>query len=183
MLQTKAKCRALAKEAARLGICAPWLERLRGGDLSDKELCRMFADGICFCLNHNFPSRAFIRGQIDPKERRQAGIYIDEGLDVAGRRRVVALGRSTGVVRLSGRDVAAVYCSDDSEITITAAGDSFFIVDILCSARVAVRLSGRAGGVVNIYTGGSLTDATNTGTGRLKISEKGRPNYIKTATE
>lgn len=165
--------RKLASMAKKFGICEDWYLELKNEKNTDRIL-DMYLRGIDFCLANNFPSNEFIRdnfkGKINDK-----GIYLDSVLIAKDQPKVVILGSCLGRVETKDFDVCEVFIKDNSEIVITASGNSFVMVDVFDNAKLTVYSKENANVCVNLYGGNIIQNAQ--GKGKIKVIRKNKTTY------
>lgn len=163
----------LAKQAKKKGICQDWYNDLR--TTQDKEkLLDLYIRGIDFCLSNDYPSNEYIRSNFVGIMGRH-GIHLDENISIASERRVIALGKCYGNVETNNYDTCEVFVKHDSEIVVTANGNSFVMVDVFDNGRLSVTAHGNAKVCVNHY-GGEIVYSKYENA-QIKIREKNQKTY------
>lgn len=166
--------RKLARDAKNKGICEEWHEKLRSTK-DIKLLADMYFKGIDFCLSNEFPSNEFIKNNFKGKIE-QYGIFLDEkNISLENKRKFVALGSCTGIVKYNGFSVSELFVKHDSVIEILSSGNSFVVIDVFDSAKINVESSGTSRVCINRY--GGIVNVKETEDSKIKIIEKNKPTY------
>lgn len=164
----------LAKQAKKNGICEDWYLELKNEKNIDKML-EMYVKGIDFCLSNDFPSNHFIAKNFKGKMEKH-GIHLDEFLNIVSEPKVVALGKCFGSIEANNYDVCEVFIKNDSEIIITATGNSFVMIDVFDNSKLTVYAKDNAKVCVNRY-GGNVEFVRHHETSQVKIIEKNKKTY------
>lgn len=163
----------LAKEAKKNGICTEWYYQLR--TLEDKEkLIEMYLKGIDFCLLHDYPSNDFIRVNFKGIMEKY-GVHLDEEININNERKVVALGKCSGIVKVDQYTISEVFLKHDSELNISAEGQSFIMIDMFDNTKLRVDTYDNAKVCINRY-GGEI-EFHSLGNSVVKVKEKNKKTY------
>lgn len=163
----------LAKQAKINGICEDWYLILKNEKDID-SLLDMYIKGIDFCLSNDYPSNDFIRKNFKGKMEAH-GIHLDEVIDIVNERKVIALGKTMGTVEITDYEVSEIFVKNNSELTITASGNSFVMVDIFDDSKVTVSASDDSKVVINRYGGKVFQDSKDDSC--IKLIEKNKKTY------
>lgn len=163
----------LAARARKKGICQEWHDELMS--LKDKDaMCEMYLRGIDFCISNNYPGNDFIRSHFKGIMERH-GVFLDDAVKVKNKPKCVCLGACSGCFEVDGFNTCEVFVKDGSEITITAKGNAFVVVDVFDNAKIIIHAHDRAKVCVNRY-GGTVQHCTNDDS-TIKIHEKNKKTY------
>lgn len=139
----------LAEMAKSHSICDPGLQRILSSN--DKEsLLEYYLEGIDFCLEHNFPSKDYLKANGDDLLARY-GIFIDEAVQLTNQSICVLLGTCRASIELTEYSVSRMYIKHESEAVISLTGNSFAIIDIFDGSKLNIDASGNSKAVVNVY--------------------------------
>jgi hypothetical protein len=163
----------LAKQAKIKGICQEWYLILKNEKDID-SLLDMYIKGLDFCLSNNYPSNDYISKNFKGKMESH-GIHLNEFLDIVNERKVIALGKTTGTVKIKDYEVSEIFVKNNSELTIMASGNSFVMIDIFDDSKVIVFASDDAKVVIMKYGGRVLQDSKDDSC--IKIIEKNKTTY------
>lgn len=134
--------RRIAIDAKKKGICKAWYDELKTFGNNVPMLAEMYLKGLDFCMRNNFPDNEFIRRNL--KGAIEAfGIHLDETIDIINPEKVVALGSTTGVVKLTDYGIAQITTNDNADITVTATDNSIVFIDAWGKSKVRVQASKR----------------------------------------
>lgn len=165
--------RMLKAQAVGLGLCKEWTEGW--GMPGQQELIDKFLHGIDFCIQHNWPSVEFIKGNFDKSVLHKNKIFAEECVHLRNESGMVVLnGKCTGMVLAGGLTVCDLYVRHDSDVTVDCNGLSKVFVNVYDRARVRVKQSG--GASVYVYLHGD--DCVAETDGDVMIREK---EYKKTS--
>jgi len=142
---------------------------------SAEELLEMYVSpkGIEFCLANNFPSNEdLVRLGGDTLNAR--GIYIDQSVKLADRPFLVLLGKSHATIRNSGYSVNQLFVKHGSSAWLTAADQSFTLIDCFDQSELHISTEGNARVSVNVY---GKAKVVTSGTGAVKIVHKLKDTY------
>lgn len=157
----------LAAEAKAKGICREWYEFILNA--TDKQrLLTLFVKGSDFCLLNDFPSPE-LRAEFNDT-RREYGIFINDRVAVKSLRNIFAFGTTAGSAEYANFDIGQIYARQDTEITITATGNAYVVVDVADRAKVDIQASGKAR--VSIFLHGGSYTASESGAAQIKIIDK-----------
>lgn len=163
----------LAIAAKKKGICKEWFNSMKV--LEDKDaLIEMYVKGIDFCLANDFPSNDYIRTNFTGKMEAY-GVHLDESLNTANDRRVVALGRCLGRIEVNGFSVSEIFVKHESDLLIVAKGNSFVMIDMFDNSKLHVIASADAKVCVNHYGGDLKTESCEDAI--IKVIEKNKKSY------
>lgn len=163
----------LAKMAKKHGICENWYMTLKNENDIDKML-EMYVKGIDFCLSNDYPSNDFIHDNFKGKMEKH-GIHLDEVLDIESKPTIIALGKCKGMITSNLFDVCQIFAKHESELIITAHGNSFVMIDIFDNAKVTIFAYDNAKVCINRY-GGKVTQSKNENS-IIKVIEKNQKTY------
>jgi len=166
----------LAKQALAAGAkkdCSIY-QKLQAAE-SRSDLVQIYLDGIDFCLSNEFPANDFIRKHFTGAME-QYNIYLDEFAALINPKQVVALGKTSGTVKVDEYNVSQVYVKHNSKLKIKATDHSFVMIDIFDDTSIEVEASGDAKVCVNRY-GNSAVVFDEKDNARVKIIEKNKRTY------
>ena len=170
----KSIVQALTKEADQNGICDEWkidLSRIRTVD----GLCKMYLDGIDFCLSNEYPSVEFLRENFAGMTEKH-GIFVDKKCKVEGYKKIVLLGDSDANIAVSGYQVVQVFVKHQSKLSLKATDNTFAIVDMFDNSQLDIELSGNSK-VCIMHYGGVITRTLRCDDAMLKIENKNKKTY------
>lgn len=163
----------LAARARKKGICQEWHDELMS--LKDKDaMCEMYLRGIDFCISNNYPGNDFVRSHFKGVMEKH-GVFLDDTVKVENKPKCVCLGACSGCIDADGFNACEVFVKDSSEITITAKGNAFVMVDVFDNAKVIIHAHDQAKMCVNRY-GGAVQHCANDDS-IIKIHEKNKKTY------
>lgn len=164
----------LALIAKRKGICQEWFNQMKTLDNKEK-LLEMYVRGIDFCLSNDFPTNDYIREHF-VGTMEEYGVHLDESLNTANDRRVVALGRCLGRVEINNFGVSEIFVKHESDLVVIAKGNSFVMIDMFDNSKLHVIASADSKVCVNRYGGGTLkTESSERAV--IKVIEKHKNTY------
>lgn len=164
----------LAKQAAGYGICKEWHKDLLS--LKDKKaMVEMYLRGIDFCLSNDYPSNDFIRKNFGDIIA-QYNIYVDGFVMAANPEQLVALGSTTGNVRVNDFGVSRIYVKHNSKLKIKAEDNAFVMIDVFDNSSVEVEASESAKVCINRY-GDSKVLYNSKGVATIKVVDKHKKTY------
>lgn len=164
----------LALIAKRKGICQEWFNQMKTLDNKEK-LLEMYVRGIDFCLSNDFPTNDYIREHF-VGTMEEYGVHLDESLNTANDRRVVALGRCLGRVEINNFGVSEIFVKHESRLVVIAKGNSFVMIDMFDNSKLHVIASADSKVCVNRYGGGTLkTESSERAV--IKVIEKHKNTY------
>ena len=165
----------LAKEAKKKGICKEWHGELRKLGDNKRAMLQMYIKGIDFCLMNDFPSNDYIRANFKGVME-DFGVFLDDpNLNITNFPKCVALGKTSGMVAVTGFQVCEVFTKHQSNITIEARDNAFIVVDVFDESTVIVHAHDRAKVCLNRY-GGTINSESEDGA-VVKIIEKHKKTY------
>lgn len=164
----------LAKQAKVKGICEEWYFDLKNEKDVDRML-DMYIRGIDFCLSNDYPTNDYIRANFVGRMEHK-GIHLDERLNVVNDKTVVCLGSCFGTIETHEFTVSQVFVKHNSEVIISAHGNSFIMVDMFDNSKVTIYAYDDAKVCLNHY-GGDLTISSKEGNSVVKIIEKHKQTY------
>lgn len=171
--------RHIIREAQNNGICAAWLQDMKGTD-DTRQLFDMYIRGIDFCLQHEYPDMDTMRRY--QAAAQAAGIFVDcDGMRTSNPARTVCLGETVGLIKYDGHHAGAVYIKHGSSVTLVATGNSFVMVDIFDNASLLAEAWDDAQICVNLYQedgteGPKLIDRAHD-KARIKVINKHKKSY------
>lgn len=133
------------------GLCRLYQAKLRDG-LSVKELADLYKEGIDFCINNDFPTLDFLRGNYRGKCE-QYGVFVDDETGELDNPDVVVLnGRCKVFAKYNGFTVARLYARHTSEGAVSIGGNANVTIDLFDRANLIVAVAGSDAQVsVNVY--------------------------------
>lgn len=163
----------LANLAKKKGICKEWYNSMKG--LDDKDsLIEMYVKGIDFCLANDFPSNDYIRANFAGKMEAY-GVHLDELLNTANDRRVIALGNCRGRIEINAFGVSEVFLKHESDLVVVAKDHSFVMIDMFDNSRLHVIASADAKVCVNHYGGDLITEKNDDAL--VRVIQKNKKTY------
>lgn len=153
--------RVLRDRAVEHGLCEKWRDEWDDGT-TVSELIGKYVRGIDFCIAHDYPSVPFIRENFSDKVLRGNGIFVDAEFRADNLPTTVAIGKSSGRVRVIGRKSANVYVRHSSKATIRAMRGARVFVEVYDDANVTVTADAESKAFVyrhggSVETGGDVT--------------------------
>lgn len=106
----------LRDKAKSLGLCALWTKNWRR-DKSVDDLIEMYIKGYDFCIEHDYPSVDFIKGNFDRDILHKHGVWVDEEV-IKTKDMMIINGNCYGKLVFDNFDVATVFIRHESKITI-----------------------------------------------------------------
>lgn len=165
----------LAKEAKKKGICKEWHGELKKLGDNKRAMLQMYIKGIDFCLMNDFPSNDYIRANFKGVME-DFGVFLDDpNLNITNFPKCVALGKTSGMVAITGFNVCEVFAKHHSSISIEAEDNAFIVVDVFDDAVLTVHARGRAKVCVNRY--GGVVNAKSEDGAMVKVVEKHQKTY------
>jgi hypothetical protein len=165
----------LAKQAKIKGICQEWYKDLKSvKDIG--KLIEMYLKGIDFCLSNEFPSNEFIRENFEGKME-DYGIYLDKQISATNERKIVALGSCIGRIEVNEYAVSELFIKHNSDLILSATGNSFVMVDIFDNAKLKVFALDDAKVCINRYGGTVEITSVSEGKSVVKVIEKNQKTY------
>jgi hypothetical protein len=141
----------LYNQAVNLGLCEDWKRDWSGDNI--ESLCKMFKDGIHFCIEKNYPDIDFMVQKFRGKTER-FGVYISEMFSFDADQLIYVLnGNCKGKVINSEYFVTKIYVRHNSDVTLIAKGNSITYVDMYDNSKLNISIHGSAKVVVNKYGG------------------------------
>lgn len=100
----------------------------------------LFKKGMDFCIEHDFPSMDFINENFSPQELHDNGIWVNESLDnkTLSNGIYIALGDTTGTVRIGRWCAVTIYLRHESKLNIVAEEFSRVFVRLYDSAESVI---------------------------------------------
>jgi len=135
----------LAEMAKSHGICDTGLQRILSSN-DEESLLEYYIEGIDFCLEHDFPSKANGAALLA-----RYGIFIDQTVRLTNQSICVFLGACRASIELTEYSVSRMYIKHKSEPAITLTGNSFAIIDIFDGSKLNINASGNSKAVVDVY--------------------------------
>lgn len=163
----------LAKQARRKGICDEWYGNLKG-TTDTAALLDLYLRGIDFCMATNYPSNDYIRANFTGKIE-SYGVHLDELLSERSPKKIIALGKCTGVITAEGYAVTEVYLKDETALSIAAEGHSFVMIDMYGNTDLTVYAREDSKVCVNHFSGNLIVHKE--GNAIVKIKEKTIKTY------
>ena len=125
----------LKSQAIALGLCNQWQKEWKG-DWNTATLADRMYKGIDFCLQHHWPTNAFLKKNFSLEELRTNNIYIDDKRSVLNPKHSLILGKSEVKIRFNGAYAGNIYIRDKSVVELTAKTRSFVIVHLFDEASI-----------------------------------------------
>ncbi|MDM8174798.1 hypothetical protein QT327_10595 [Olivibacter sp. 47] len=169
-METK-KLALIAKEN---GICSTGLKRILSSKTKE-ELIQYYIEGLDFCLEHDFPSKDYLRlngGTLLAKY----GIHVDEKRTLINRARSILLGTCDASISHDGFSVSDIFIKHESNAKVFCSADSFVRIDCFDTVNVRIHASGNAKIVVNVY-GSAKVAYEKKEKAQIKIINKGKETY------
>jgi len=134
------------------------------------DLVQIYLDGIDFCLSNGFSIKDHVRKHFT-ETMEQHNVYLDGFITLINPKQVVALGETSGTVKVDEYNVCQAYIKHSSKLKIKAVDHSFVMIDVFDDAGVEVEASGDAKVCVNRY-GNSVVIFGEKDNARVKVVEK-----------
>lgn len=164
----------LAEIARNRGICKEGFERI-ASSVSIEELLNYYIEGIDFCLEHDFPSKEYLKKH-GGEQLSTHGIYVDRNSDLVNPKLGVFLGRTVSTIDYSGYQVSELFVKDVGFLTVSAKDNAFVVIDAFDDANVNVKVSGFSKVLVNVY-GNATVSVSETEAGVIKVVRKNKGGY------
>lgn len=163
----------LAKAAKQAGICDEWYGKIKAG-VNNRQLADLYISGLKFCLERNYPDKEIIKEHFGDIAH-DYGVYVDEWIELANVKKVVALGDSSGNIVCDKFNVGDIYVANDSELNIRLKDHSITRIDIYDDAVVNIDISDEARVWINEHNSNEL-HITKNGNPQIKIIDKTNKN-------
>lgn len=125
----------LFEEGIRLGMCDKF--RDRWDKPTTKDLCRMFFEGMDFCIENDYPSLSIIKELYSPDELSQYGVHISDG-DSIGQNHICVLGESNVNIFIPKNKVCRVYARHNCNVHLHLDEGAFCYISILDKANIFI---------------------------------------------
>jgi len=120
----------LRGHAVSYGLCTQWQGDWQNNK-SQQELIEMYIRGIDFCIEHDYPTVEYIKGNFDRSLLHQNHIFVDEPVT----------GGNNGVYVLNGKCSGKLSFGKFTAATLHLRHDSEFFVSVYDRAKLHVRQS------------------------------------------
>lgn len=168
--------RKLAKIAKKCGICREWHNKILDSGIDKRKLAELYIAGLKFCLKNDFPNNGIIKDKFSDIAH-DYGIFVDECIDLANVRRVIALGNVYGQVKNNQCGFTEIFAKHDTDIILHLADNSFTRVDVFDNASVEVFISGKARLWLNNYQTKGIIRINESGSPQVKRVDKQTKTY------
>jgi hypothetical protein len=134
--------RILRAQAISHGLCKQWTEEWDlVGDM--EELVDKYKRGLDFCIEHDYPSNAFIKEHFDADFLQENHIYVDADVSV--------LEGPSDVYVVQGESVVDLHFKDYVVATVWVRHASHANIFVSCNARVFVHVYDKSNCFVNQF--------------------------------
>lgn len=140
-----------------------------------EEVVKIYLDEINFCLANDFPSNEYILKHFGDIVRLY-NIFINDSIAIVNPNQVVALGKTSGTIKIEEYNVCNVYAKHSSKLKIKSEGHSFVMIDVFDNAIVEVEAAHESQICINRY-GISKVISDEQDNGKVKIIEKNKLTY------
>lgn len=130
----------LRGHAVSYGLCTQWQGDWQNNK-SQQELIEMYIRGIDFCIEHDYPTVEYIKGNFDRSLLHQNHIFVDEPVTGGDNGVYVLNGKCSGKFSFSKFTAATLYLRHDSELTLEVEGCAKVFVSVYDRAKLHVRQS------------------------------------------
>lgn len=142
----------LRGHAVSYGLCTQWQGDWQNNK-SQQELIEMYIRGIDFCIEHNYPTVEYIKGNFDRSLLHQNHIFVDEPV-IGGDNGVYVLnGKCSGKLSFGKFTVVTLHLRHDSELTLEVEDCAKVFVSVYDRAKLHVRQSDVAKVYVYVHGG------------------------------
>lgn len=161
----------LRSQARTLGLCDQWFNNWKD-NTADHQLADMFYRGIDFCIQHRFPSIAFIRENFPINFLRQKGIIANDSYSLLNPANAAIIGNSKATIRANAWAKPLVYALDNSTLTVEAKGNSTVYIHAFDNIAIKASTQDLARIVIFLHT----KNATINADGSVSVREE--LNYL-----
>lgn len=109
----------LREQARDVGLCNKWYREWNMNS-TQGELISKYLEGINFCNSRDYPNLDFVKEYFDHGLMMSYGVIVDDAVELKNKSTVVLLGKSSGTLSYSDRNVGNIYVRHDSDVTVTA---------------------------------------------------------------
>ena len=142
----------LRGHAVSYGLCTQWQGDWQNNK-SQQELTGMYIRGIDFCIEHDYPTVEYIKGNFDRSLLHQNHIFVDEPV-IGGDNGVYVLnGKCSGKLSFGKFTVVTLHLRHDSELTLEVEDCAKVFVSVYDRAKLHVRQSDVAKVYVYVHGG------------------------------
>jgi hypothetical protein len=117
---------------------------------SPEEVVKIYLDEINFCLANDFPSNDYILKHFGDIVR-LFNIFIDDEIMILNPKHLIALGKTSGTIKIEEYNVCNVYVKHTSKLKIKSEGHSYVMIDVFDNAVVEVEASQESQICINRY--------------------------------
>lgn len=125
----------LKSQAIALGLCNQWQKEWEK-DWNVKTLADKMYKGIDFCIQHHWPTNAFLQRNFSLEELRENNVFVNDKRSVLNPKHSLILGHSEIKVRFNAVNAGTLYIRDNSFVELTAKTRSFVIVHLFDNAQI-----------------------------------------------
>ena len=157
-METKEISLALKSEAVSLGLCQEWTSEW--GNESKDSLVEKYVKGIDFCIEHNYPSLAFMKENFDGVMQKH-GVFAMEEVLVFNKKFIDINHSCVGSAKNNSYFDTDGYVRGNSVMDIVALENSSFHISLYDTSILNIRVYDNAkvyvyryGGTVNVEIGG-----------------------------
>lgn len=129
--------------AVSYGLCTQWQGDWQNNK-SQQELIEMYIRGIDFCIEHDYPTVEYIKGNFDRSLLHQNHIFVDEPVTGGDNGVYVLNGKCSGKFSFSKFTAATLHLRHDSELTLEVEDCAKVFVSVYDRAILHVRQSDMA---------------------------------------
>ena len=157
IMETREISLALKSEAVSLGLCQEWTSEW--DNESKDSLVEKYVKGIDFCIDHNYPSLAFMKENFDGVMQKH-GVFAMEEVSVFNRRFLDINHSCVGSAKNNSYFDTDGYVRGNSVMDIVALENSSFHISLYDTSILNIRVYDNAkvyvykyGGTVNVEIG------------------------------
>lgn len=168
--------RELAEMARKTGICKEGFERIASSG-SIEELLHYYIEGIDFCLEHDFPSKEYLKEKGEGVIERY-GIHVDGDITGRNARTTVLLGNCSAAMNYDSYSVSQLFVKHNSQVKVQAMDSAYLVIDCFENSVVSIEATGFSKVLVNVY-GNALVEVSEEEASQVKVVRKGTHSYTK----
>lgn len=165
----------LAEMARKAGICKEGFERIASSE-SIEELLFYYIEGIDFCLEHDFPSKEYLKEKGEGVIEKY-GIHIDSEVKSRNARNMVLLGDCHAHCVYDTYTVGQLFVKHSTVATVEASDSAYLVIDCFDNSVVNVVASGFSKVLVNVY-GNALVEFEEKEASQIKVVRKESKSYV-----
>ena len=138
-MRTNEISKILKEEAIRYGLCVAWTKEW--GSPTKEQMVDMYIKGLDFCIEHNYPSNAFIKEQFGDIAIRK-GVFTDMDVNELNPPTAILNGNCTGKIELTGFVSRDIYVRHNSKVKIIIRDNAKAFVRVYDNAHAIIENEG-----------------------------------------